>query len=429
MRSFKKVHWADVRLKIKDEELRAIIDGIAPGDDLSLYQVNYHYGDYILDQSELYVPSPAGELVPLLSDDIPKPLQEEFAYNYYSNPVTIVLEGAVELFTVFDNRIIPFYGLIPEGALFGTWFILSPQYWTMEPTFNWQMTAGARSIFMLPKIANKTKHDALNRELKMQIQPPETLADHFDIFKEIDKSGKSACNFELLYFGGKWFSNKDDPAFQRLYNHFLRRAWRDSDFWRNRFIEDMMVSFVQAHRSAPFDANALDRVRHILAICGGFHNGFAAIEDDKVAPVSLIKKIYRDIYDLKYEPTVIAQMRFDMNTTDMSFYSLNFENCQTFHPKPRGNVSLLKELSNIQYVYNKLVQILPKTVVKLEPSILKKIFAEIELKYIHADADGREAFITPETIGQMYQPFNCDPFPTNAPFLKGAVLIKRRDNE
>lgn len=431
VRFIKKVDWADVRQLIENQELVSIIDEIAPGPDLSLFHVRYHYGDYILNESDLHIPDDAGELVNIKSDKIPKSLREEFRYNFYSNPVSYILSGSAELFTEFNDRIIPFHGLMHKGSIFGTWFILAPSYWTLEPTFNWKLTAGARSIFMLPKIANKSQHEKLVRELNLNLGPPKTLHEQFDLFQEISAQSPDNWHMDVLYFGGKWFENLSDIKFIRLQNYFLKKAWQDSDFWRTRFIEDIMISFVQAHKGIIFDTHAIDRLRHIFAICAGFHKGLAITDDEAIAPIAAIKGAYQNVYGINFEPHIISLAHFDLTAPSPApvYYSLNFENCQAFHPKSSSKESLLSELLNIDYVYHRFKKTLPQVVAKLDPSVLVKIFDEVQFQYIHAAASGRPGFITPQQLCQLDTRFVSTPFPENAPFLKAAVMISKANHK
>ncbi len=157
--SMHKVYWQDVRtqVKAKNPELAAVIDEVNPGESHPLYQVSYPFGAEVLKEGILFIPNKDGDLVPLTDPQISDELRRDLDYNLNSNPICFVLKNATELFIKIDDLLVTAFGLVSEGRLFGLSRVISSKK-SEQPVFTWDMTAGARSLFMLPKISEKGRH-------------------------------------------------------------------------------------------------------------------------------------------------------------------------------------------------------------------------------------------------------------------------------
>ena len=168
------VSWNEVREKVYalNPEFTESIDRINPPKSSHLYIVKYRYGEFILKNSIFYIPNHLGKVVPIDDDSVPASLSHDLAYNERSNPVSITLNNSFELFANHNHQCIPFSMGVP-GTILGTWLILTAlgdqhakALHSFHPIFIWQMTAGCRSVFMLPKISEATGHN--NLKLKYQ---------------------------------------------------------------------------------------------------------------------------------------------------------------------------------------------------------------------------------------------------------------------
>ena len=315
--SIQELVWDDVRQDIisTNSELVDIIDQISPSKEYTIFKVKYPYGTKILKEGLLYLPDKHGNLLPITecSSDIRKKL----GYNLDSNPVSIVLNNSVELFLSLEDRIVPFYGLIPAGSLFGAWKVVSPGI-SHHPVFLWDMTAGARSIFMLPKITESGAHDKLRKKMHLTAEKPKTLLDHWGIFKQIANNYqvKDPWHTELLFFSKKWFEQLDDKAWESFNYYILKKAWDSGKFGRSEFIWDLIFSLIQKRRHIKPSPHIDDTVKRILAISVGIFPGFAPAPalDNNAAPIDLLQQSYMEYYKLKdYAPIIMQPTIFNVN--------------------------------------------------------------------------------------------------------------------
>ena len=126
--SMEELDWRSARktfLSI-NPELGKIIDDLDPDPSFTLFKLKYPFGSEILKNGILQLPDKNGELISFYDNHISKEIQEKLGYNYGSNPVTMVINNSTELFMRLGQRIIPLYGVIPAGKIFGLWRILNP---------------------------------------------------------------------------------------------------------------------------------------------------------------------------------------------------------------------------------------------------------------------------------------------------------------
>ncbi len=157
--SLKKIGWKEARedvLKV-NPALASVIDKIDPSNKHWFAKVSYPYGSLVLQKGLLMLPNKEGNIVPLDDPSIDTIIRAGLSYNLKSNPVSIVLKNSFELFLPLKERVTLLSDLIKPGAAFGAWRILNPGR-SENPVFIWDITAGARAVFMLPKITEVKKH-------------------------------------------------------------------------------------------------------------------------------------------------------------------------------------------------------------------------------------------------------------------------------
>lgn len=181
--------WKEARKKVLrvNPNLAELIDELDPGPEYKLYLCRYPYGAEVAKHGEFFLPTVDGSLVSFDDPSIDPKLKADLDYNNNSNPISLVLNKAFDMHIMLEDRIVPFF-IFDEGSLFGLWRILdkiihggSPHV----PVFTWSMTAGARSIFMLPKISEAIAHSKLKQALRVTVDKPNSMLDHWKVFRSI----------------------------------------------------------------------------------------------------------------------------------------------------------------------------------------------------------------------------------------------------
>ena len=432
--------WQEAREKTKkvNPEFTQLIDELNPGPDCKLYLARYPYGAQFLNSGEFFLPKREGGLIPFVDESIPSDLKESLSYNLNTNPVAMVLENSVEMFMTLEDRIIPFKLAIP-GNIFGLWRVLDrPDDGQLSHTsvFIWDMTAGARSLFMLPKISEALAHNKLKQALRIGAEKPRDLLDHWKIFREIAIGPEFAepWHLELLFFSKDWFKRMLDPAWVRLRQYFFEASWRGTEFWRNQFVWNLTFSRIQSLRKIKASSYVADVVKHIFAIGTGAVPGFRPALDSSLAPIEGLQKAYIDHYELKhYAPIIMQPSAFDSQQIQTPvYYSLQYPTALELSPKTSGRSSAISDLYDIRALINKYVQQILEGGLNIEATPLYELARVISFDYYHNNVELYAGMKSSEELLQddsafktIMDRFPGREFPKNSAFVKGIIGIHR----
>lgn len=397
IRELKELSWKEARKLVSsvNPELAECIDGINPSKDYRLFKATYLYGDQLVVCGESHLPTPSGELAPMRSSEISDYIKEHLSYNFFSNPANILLSKSLELFLPSEERAISLFGIMPvkPGLVSGTWRVLNPKN-SNHPSFLWNMTAGARSIFMLPKISDTRSHYKIQKELGIQAEAPKNLLDHWEVFKQIANSPEEMrgkpWKMEILFFSKKWFDHLKDDAWKGFYNYLLDQAFSGSEFWRNQFVWDLVFSLIRKSKNIKPHAYIADIVKNLYAISAGGTPGFAPALDNEQAPVQLIQQVYTDVYKIKeYCPVILQPTLFSMDKKETRpvYYLLNFPTAIEFSPKTNMKVSNVADLCMVRNLLSIYKNEISSSNMKISSTPYYRASLEVEYKLFHSSAD------------------------------------------
>jgi len=347
--------WKDIRETISriNKPLFNVIETLSPDDTFKLYRIRYPFGYEILIKGAFYIPYSKNNFVPITDRSISKTIRSELLYNLDSNPVCMSTKNNAELYLEIDNMFIPYLKLTP-GKILGAWGVLDklcdPKS-SYHPEAVWNMSAGVRSLFMLPKIGDKTFHKRLQQEFNLKTKAPKELNEQWYLFKEIiaHSQQQDPWEFELLCFSKKWFQQNKDPAWQPLYYHLFKTSWQGSDFQRNQAFWNLIFSIIRKKSKLPPSSYINDMVKQIHAIACGSALGFAPSSCEQDAPIALLQDVYvNGAYRLKdYMPIIMTPAHF--NTHQPVYFSLNNITALEFSEKATKRVSLIQDITNLHH--------------------------------------------------------------------------------
>lgn len=431
-----KVSWQEIRHEVAavNPELASIIDKIDPANKFSLFNACYPFGTEILRKGQLYVPNSNGELLSL-ADSSNATIRGELDYNFASNPVSIILKNSAEIFMLLEGHSIPLYGLISPGKIFGTWKVLSETN-THTPAFLWEMTAGARSLFMLAKISEITSHTRLQREFNIRADKPKSLLEHWQIFRELaqNKDFGQPWQTNMLFFSAKWFQHLNDPSWREFYCYLLRQGWAGTEYWRNKYLWDMIFSLILRKKDIKANPYIVDTVKHLLAMSVGAVPGFAPAIDDTAGPISRLQEIYSTIYHLEnYAPIIMQPQLFHMNGPDKPvYYSLEYPSTIEFSPRSRKESSKITDLYDINNLLKKCLHEIAMGELNIAGTPLDAVSKIIRFDCFHTNVSDYHELHPSSKIPLEDPSFQIshydknNQFPSNSAFVRGCIRIKHR---
>lgn len=431
--TMEELQWKDIRDQVakKNAELARIIDELNPTAEYTIFKASYPFGCEILKNGLLHVPNNKSELVPLTSNEIPERIKHKLNYNNNTNPVSLILNNSAEFFIVLASNTIPLYGLIPPGKVFGTWRVLNPTG-THSPAFIWNMTAGARSIFMLPKISETAGYNKLRRAFQLHAEKPKSLLDHWKIFKEIavHPDFGETWSVEILYFTRRWFEQLNDKKWHDFKMYLLDKAWQSSEFFRNQFIWDLAFSLIQRQRNIKPNPYIADTVKHLLAMGIGALPGFAAALDDSAAPVRRLQDVFTSIYQLQdYAPIIMQPQFFTLEHARPIYYSLQYPTTIEFSPKSREGSTKIFDLYEIKSLLTKYITDIHSDALNVSGTPLYDLPEKVQYDFFHTDIENYTGIRLSKDISVEDATFTQVPagmsnnFPANSTFIRGCVRI------
>lgn len=383
--SLEEVTWGEVRETVfkHNQELAEICDRINPDKKYPLFRIKYPYGAKIVDRGIFNIPTVDNQLIPIKDSRVPVSITSKL--DYCSIPLSLILHNNNEVYVESSNRVIPL-NFFKVGDVFG---IFENMNWLAGTNSDpiWTVTAGARSVFMIPKITDRMGHARIKREFGVINDIPTDLIDHWGIFSKIAQhaGGTGVWYNEVLVFSRSWFEGTGkDSIWLEFRNYLFKTSWKQSKLLRDAVEFGLLwASFSEAvsNRSLKPRAYIVDTLKHLISIGNGSGVAFKPATDELSMPLSLIQKVYTDVYNLKtYMPTVMQPCK--LNGCDhKAYYSLSFPTTLETSPYMRNAPSLIEDQRDIKT----LLDILLKTI-KDKTTVINPIKG-VSYEFFHTDID------------------------------------------
>lgn len=432
--------WEEARLMIQPflPELVEIIDELAPSADYKLYKARYPFGAKIIDKTEAYLPLNDGRMISFNDSNLPQTLINNLSYDSKtSNPVGIVLNKSSEFYLSIGNRIMP-YMIVSPGEIFGLTRILDKTDMSSLPLphvsfFIWELTSGARSSFMLPKITESLSHNKLKKAYNLTQDKPTSYQDHWDIFRNIAQIRKADWHSEFLFFSNKWFERLTDPSWLKLYCYFLRNNRQSYEFWRNILSWQITFNEIEQTKNLKFSSYTLDTAKHLFAIAAGVLPGFKPSTDESAIPVKTLQQAYVDGYGLNdYWPVIMEPALFSLSTKQPVYYSLSYPTLAQYDATALKGKSIISLLDELEFVIDKYLTGIKDNPLATSTS-LDKTAMMIDFNYYHHDPASynniKDSSLIPNEDNRfVLQNHNGGEFPKHSSFLKGCVKLGPKHN-
>lgn len=392
--------WPDAREMVRavDPVLADIIDKISPNKHYKLLKVRYGYGDLIFKDGVLQIPQENKQLLSIHDSELDPKLKAKL--NYSAIPLLLTLHNSNEVFIDTSTRIIPL-NVFDAGTLLG--LFESVDYLMHQQTNpKWSVSAGARSIFVLPKI-NETggfkrlrMHYRLPSNMKIQ-----SFSDHWQLFKAITSNPnfEQSWHNDILFFTKEWLASRDnDPAWVRFHRYIYQKAWQQARFAIGKIdLSLSWESFVDAisNRRLKPSTYLADQVKHIMLIMAGQWPGFRPADNSQqIAPTLGLQHAITEIYSLKYYlPSIMHAYQFKPSNPLPVYYSLYYPTLLEGSPKNKSSSTIMLDLRDIKL----LLEILLESVGSNKKFGFEGV-RNTKLEYFHVEADKFEEIFPSKLI-------------------------------
>lgn len=333
----------------------------------------------------------------------------------------LILKNNIELFFEQSHSTLP-YALYSPGKLFG-FERDEPQHSSLI-----SMSAGARSVFMLPTIGDASFHQHLQRAYNLKSPAPTILQDHWRVFSEIAAHPRSGCDWEteVLYFSDIWLDKlRRDKAWGELARFVYEQSRLMQAQQRNQLFYEILLARVQRKRNLRPNAYLADTAKHLLNIALGHAPAFSPALDESNAPIKTLQRAFVEDYGVKYCPTIMQPAYFSGGPL---YYSLQYPTALVSSPKVRVSSSTLMEMRELKHIVSTVFGEL-----RLDQSVagLAEVASRVKFDFFHSKVDSHAEIKLTAELGECDVGFKRSifseefqaPFAESAPFLRGCVRM------
>lgn len=425
--AIEELRWQDVRTAVYDanSELAAMIDHFDPSDDFTFIKASYPYGAKILNDGVIFLPKSDGSTIALNHDSVSSTIRKKLSYSPV--PMGLVLTKSMEVYFETADRVMPskLYG---KGVFFGLWEVFDCRNQNYKFQKVWNLSAGARTLFMLPRITDHINHGRLRRDFGISEYPPKELLDHNKVFRELavntDRNSPNKWMCEVLFFNDKWSLLDEDKGninSLNLSNYLYRCAWGQSKNCRNQM--DYNVSWEAfaneaSRKNLKVKPYMYNTIKHLIAISEGMFPGFISAKNDFAAPIKLIQDCYINSYLLKdYAPIIMHPAHINNIDNQYVYYSLHLPTLLEWAPRLKGN-SIITDIRELRMLTNLYIQATENK------HLVYEFFHSEDDPLAEIKSSKQLPIDDPALLASISFPINQE-FPINSPFFRGCVRVKK----
>ena len=442
------VTWEQVRAQVLalNPELAAAIDKVSPSKEDVLYVMHYPFGSKILENGVGFIPTTDGRVAPLGDPQIPSAIAQNLQRRF--SPVSFILDKSAEVFFNIKNNLIP-VSYLERGSFLGLWEALdmSQSHYIKDI---WNISAGARSLFLVPKTTDAASYMGLRSFYKIRSKSPKDNYGHWETFVEIANSARfeQVWTADILVFTDNWLDKiMTLDSWLPLKAYCFEYCWKESHYWRNKvsfdFVWKLSTELIGGHlKPNPYHASL---VKHLSLIGTSVLPGFAVANDDnQAAPITGLKQAYTTHYKSKdYIPLFMAPKYLsakDNIPVYLSFQSPGLLESPLYSRKIPSIRNAMLEVSYIIETFR--LEILDGNI-KATGAHIETFANQVVCEYYHNDVSSdshhplqptRQLFLTdnqfaPLLIDKTGKINPLKPLPESSPFLGCCVKLSFKENK
>lgn len=362
--------------------------------------MHYPYGAFIVNKGEFYLPTLDGKTISIQDKCIPHILKTNLRYS--NIPLSLIIDNTSEVFVEAQNRVISL-NFLNIGEMFGLFelmnlFNLGSQH-SLLNTPIWNISAGARSTFMIPSIYDMIGHNRIKKKVGRDIYAPSNFVDHWQTFVDINKyKCNTKCWYNtILVFSNEWFSDKNSYAYIELYKYLVSKCWQQFQLLEDFTEFSLSWSFFThaiSKRNLKPRPYLIDTVKHLILIAKGLGVAFKPAINDTAVPMSIIQQVYIDDYRLKdYIPNIMQPTKLTKDSK--VYYSLSYPNLRDSSPYLRNPPSIIEDQREIK----KLLDILTDIIHQID-TLNANSLKNINFKLFHSNNDPFGQILSSKTIAE-----------------------------
>lgn len=439
-KTLKVLSWREVRDKVigLNPFIGKEIDAIPGAGNFKVISVKYPFGAKIIDKGNFFL-CIDGESVPFTSERVPREVHEILNYKWDGMPFGIVIKNTTESFIDHSKHIVPFYIKLP-GKTFALLSIFNNPHFIASLRSE---VAGCRSLFMLPKLTDSFGLKRLKSRYRIQFKEPNSLADHWELFKKIMDSPVMESNWyaELLFFSYEFIQQLGATLAFR--EKLLTNVWEVSSFTLNLKTYDFVWSVVINNliqqdilpKAVMQDPFVIQTAKHLIKIVCREVPGFVPATSELAGPISELTQVFLQDYKMRSKLPTFMQLGI-YDGSEPVYYTLSRHTFAHDVPTLSYKRQTVMDMVHIQQIIEYFTHFVldDKGEHPLKGTALYNILAETEFSFFHPKSEYAEISNDIEQVKRQdlrfaHQPFAMDnnsEFAAASIFFHGCIRIQAK---
>jgi len=417
--------WREASSLIEEVNLplARLIHELNPNDQYPLIKVNYAFGDLIVKEGVLQIPNESRKLEAISHPTINKKIQS--ALDYSPIPLSLILHKNSEVFLSENERTIPL-NILKPGSLFGLFEVIDFLF-NRKSFPSWNVSAGLRSIFMLPKVSEFFGIKRLRNHYHLPFDVElKTLNQHWQVFKQIARAPLFSPPWKnaVLFFTKPWLAQKNQPSWMKFYHFLFEQGWAQVQYAINEVkLNPFWQECIQAiaYRRLKPTPYLIDTVKHLFTIAMGLAPGLAVTYSEADLPRKELEEAFTKIYLLEhYFPTIFGPALLN-ESSGIIYYSLAFPTLPSGLPHYKTHSSFMSDIKIIKLIIEGLIK----------QYSMNAIFQNTCFDYFHTEKDQDNEIqlstaipIADQSFLEKEPNFPGKHFCATSPFWRGAIRLK-----
>ena len=345
------------------------------------------------------------------------------------------MKNSIEVYREINNRIFSL-ACFNEGFNIGIW-----EFFGSTTPYN--VSAGARSVYMIPKISSAMQHKKLKQHFDVTLPPPKHLSEHFGIFRQIINSSNFSKDWDcqVIYLTNRWAEAiENNKKWINLKTYILEKNWQHANYVRKKSVLDHAwdtFAYKLNERHLKFSSYIIDTLNHLILVATNVITASSSFTgDEKVGPFNELQKIYETCYELRdYVPTIMIPRYFSFNENIPVYYSLQEPTLLETSPRSKKIISTMDSIRELSELLNHFfaeddinMMIYNESVVDIMKKVRFKFFHNKMYAYGKDIRPSKEMPIDDKNLLYRFENSKNSKFADSGSFVQGCVMISSQGN-
>jgi hypothetical protein len=390
--TIEEVTWDKVRLQVKKiaPDIFETIERLNPDKSYKLYRAHYPYGAMIIGHDGIFNVPYNNQLLRITDTRLPAEIRENLTCISLGIPMSLILNGFVQLFSAEQPNRIQTAGVFSIGVMLALRGLLDAEL-SYHARRYWNMTSGARTPMMLASLSDQISFNRLKRHFHLSIDKPESQFEHWRLFVEIANHESFPENWqtELLLFSQKWLKPRKDDAWKLFKLALFERSWKISAYPRNiEPVNKIWTKFITSIRNKKATSFVLNMTRYIIEASLGQAVSYTPYDQNSgQGPFDGLTKIIMDVYGLKKcAPIIMVPTYFNQIDLHQTHISIQASDSHWVDAWKNTTDNLIGDTREIKFVLNQFIKQIEQGHIKVNDTPFIKLI-DIDYTFYHADKD------------------------------------------